>query len=205
MIIIVDYHAGNIGSIKNMLQKLGLPSIISSLPADIEKASHLILPGVGSFDYGMTKLRDLGIFDVLNYKVVQQRTPVLGICLGAQLMCASSEEGKMDGLNWVQGSVKKFPSQNGEKKFYVPLIGWDHINLQKRSKLFDGLAESRFYFVHSYYIRCDERQDVLTTSKHSVEFDSAFEKGNVLGVQFHPEKSHSFGKKLLKNFFEHYQ
>jgi glutamine amidotransferase len=205
MITIIDYHAGNIGSIKNMLQKLGLPSIISSFAADIEKASHIILPGVGSFDYGMTKLNELGILSVLNEKVLKERTPVLGICLGAQLMCSSSEEGKLSGLNWIDGSVRKFPSHKLEKKFYVPLIGWDYVSLQKQSRLFHGLPDSRFYFVHSYYIECVEKQDVLCTSTYSVEFDSAFEKGNILGVQFHPEKSHSFGKKLLKNFIEQYR
>jgi len=205
MITIVDYHAGNIGSIKNMLQKLGLPSIISNLVADIEKATHLILPGVGSFDYGMTKLNELGIVDALNKKVLKEGTPILGICLGAQLMCSNSEEGKLNGLNWIEGAVKKFPSHELGKKFYVPFIGWDHISVQKQSKLFEGLVDSRFYFVHSYYIQCVEKQTVLSTNKYSVEFDSAFEKGNILGVQFHPEKSHSFGKKLLKNFIERYQ
>lgn len=204
MITIIDYHAGNIGSIKNMLLRLGVSSLISNQVKDIEEASHLILPGVGSFDYGMRKLQDLGIIEVLNEKVLRGKTPILGICLGAQLMCNESEEGELKGLGWVRGSVKKFPSDHTAKKFPVPFIGWDQLSVRKESKLLDGLFDSRFYFVHSYYIDCQDKEDVISSNHYSKDFDSAFEKSNVLGVQFHPEKSHSFGKRLLKNFIEKY-
>ena len=204
MIIIVDYDAGNIGSIKNMLLRLGYNPIISNKTEDIEKASHLVLPGVGSFDYGMRKLNELGIIEILKEKVLKEKTPILGICLGAQLMCNKSEEGELKGLGWINGCVKKFPTYNYEKKFFVPFIGWDRPVIEKESKLLDNLLDNRFYFVHSYYMECFVETDILSSNQYSVKFHSSFEKTNILGVQFHPEKSHSFGKRLLKNFIENY-
>lgn len=204
MLVIIDYDAGNIGSLKNMLKKLGQDSHLTSDIEDINKATKLILPGVGSFDYGMHKLHELGIIETLDKKK-EEGTPILGICLGAQLMCNSSEEGEMEGLKWVNAKVIKFPNQVNNRKLLVPHMGWDKVKASKQSRLFDELApESRFYFVHSYYIKCATEEDILAQNKNGVIFDSAFERDNTIGVQFHPEKSHKFGKQLLKNFIEKY-
>jgi glutamine amidotransferase len=204
MIAIVDYQAGNIGSIRNMLKKIGHDSLITSSATEIQGASHIIVPGVGAFDYGMQKLSALGLIEVLNEKR-RSSTPILGICLGAQLMCKNSEEGKLPGLGWVPGRVKKFSASENGKKYTVPHMGWDVVEQTKESKLFEDVGKpARFYFVHSYYIHCEHNDAVLTQNRYSTTYHSAFELNNVLGVQFHPEKSHKFGKQLLKNFIEKY-
>lgn len=205
MTVIVDYHAGNIASIQNMLKKLGVHATITNDAEQVNKASRLILPGVGSFDYGMSKLKELGLLQILNENVVQKKVPCLGICLGAQLMCTKSEEGILNGLDWISGEVKKFPTQLNGTKYAVPHMGWDIVGALKPSKLLEGLDEDvRFYFVHSYFIKCNNPDDALLRNKYGVPFDSAFEHENIVGVQFHPEKSHKFGKTLLKNFIDHY-
>lgn len=202
MIAIVDYEAGNIGSIQNMLKKIGAESTITDDPEVIRKASKIILPGVGAFDYGITKLKNSGITEILHERK-QGGTPILGVCLGAQLMCRDSEEGKLPGLSWIDANVIRFPAMVADKKFQVPHIGWDHVTPSKKSILFEGLPEaSRFYFVHSYYIQCHRDIDRLARNEYSTVFDAAFEFGNIAGVQFHPEKSHKFGFSLLKNFVE---
>jgi glutamine amidotransferase len=202
MIAIVDYEAGNIGSIKNMLHNLGAASTITSDPEQIRQASKIILPGVGAFDYGMEKLQRSGIMEVLHEKK-KSNTPILGICLGAQLMCNKSEEGKLSGLSWINADVIRFSNQVGEKKFAVPHIGWDYVMPHKKSLLFENMPEpARFYFVHSYYISCHSDADSLARNHYGAIFDAAFESGNIAGVQFHPEKSHKFGHLLLKNFVE---
>jgi imidazole glycerol-phosphate synthase subunit HisH len=204
MIAIVDYQAGNIGSIRNMLKKIGYDSLITAAPEEIEKAEHIIVPGVGSFDYGMQKLADFGLVDILNSKK-QSGTPILGICLGAQLMCSKSEEGILPGLGWIAGEVKKFSTNEAGKKYTVPHMGWDVVQQTKTSDLFEGVEQpARFYFVHSYYIQCKQPEVVLTQNNYSTNYHSAFEQENVIGVQYHPEKSHKFGKQLLKNFIEKY-
>lgn len=204
MIAIIDYDAGNIGSLINMIKRLGHDSYLTSDPSTINEASKLILPGVGAFDYGMGKLQELGLLDVLNKKQ-KDRTPILGICLGAQLMCQSSEEGKMNGLSWIEAKVVKFPSQTADRKLPVPHIGWDRVNAYKQSPLFSELpSDARFYFVHSFHINCLHENEILAQNFYGVPYESAFEKDNIIGVQFHPEKSHKFGKQLLKNFIEKY-
>lgn len=204
MVTIIDYHCGNLGSIANMLKKLGYPSEIVTTPQKVMSAEKLILPGVGSFDYGMSKLKELGLLDALNQKVLFETTPVLGICLGAQLMCKSSEEGVLPGLGWVDAHVVKFPTELNGVRYTVPHMGWDHVKTEKPSKLFEGLENARFYFVHSYSISCEVQQDILCSNIYSKEYNSAFEKENIIGVQFHPEKSHKFGKQIFKNFLENY-
>lgn len=205
MIAIVDYEAGNIGSIQNMLQKLGSDSVITSDQDVISRADRIILPGVGAFDYGMQKLNELKLVDVLRRKSLEEKTPTLGICLGAQLMCKQSEEGVLPGLAWVNADVKKFPHDQNGQKFKVPHMGWEIIRRVKESQLLNALPDpARFYFVHAYYIHCNEQSDRLLENTYSVPFDSAFERDNIIGIQFHPEKSHKFGKQLLKNFIEKY-
>jgi glutamine amidotransferase len=201
MVAIIDYQAGNIGSIQNMLRKIGVDSAITADTGVIEGADHIILPGVGAFDYGMQKLSDLNLLEILKKKVLEEKTPILGICLGAQLMCNSSEEGKLPGLGWINAEVKKFPTQADGRFFRVPHMGWDIVKPAKNSSVLKGLPEpSRFYFVHSFYIACHKPEDKLLVNEYAVPYDSAFERENIVGVQFHPEKSHTFGKLFLTNF-----
>ena len=204
MIAIIDYHAGNIGSIENIIKKLGHDAVITSDPSTVHSADKIILPGVGAFDYGMQKLRNLNLLPVLEEKF-RADTPILGICLGAQLMCKSSEEGRENGLGWIDAHVVRFKNLVGTEKYLVPHMGWDSVTPLKESRLFrDMFSKPRFYFVHSYYIVCSDPADRLIQNSYGNAFDSAFEKRNILGVQFHPEKSHKFGKQLLRNFIELY-
>ena len=201
--IIIDYHMGNLGSILNMLKKIGVDAAFSSDPSEIRKADRLILPGVGAFDHGMANLERMGLIPVLNEKVLQGHTPVLGICLGMQLMTKSSEEGKKTaGLGWINAHTVRF-RHDAALNLKVPHMGWNVIIPKKESPLFaDMHAAPRFYFVHSYHVVCADPGDVLTATPYGYEFTSSFQHGNVIGVQFHPEKSHKFGMRLLKNFAE---
>lgn len=199
MITIIDYGAGNIGSIENMIKRVGGEAKISSLKEDILNAEKLILPGVGSFDYGMNKLNESGITDALQEKVINQKTPILGICLGMQLMTQKSEEGKLPGLGWFDAEVKKFIPT--EKKYKVPHMGWNLIDIKKQSPLFnEEEIERRFYFVHSYYVSSNKKEEVLTETNYINTFVSGLSKDNIFGLQFHPEKSHKFGMEIIKNF-----
>lgn len=201
MITIIDYSMGNLGSIANMIKKVGHKSIITSDLEEIKNATKLILPGVGSFDNGMRNLAELGMIEVLNQKVLVEKTPILGICLGMQLMTKSSEEGKLAGLRWVDAQTKRFVSDT----LKIPHMGWNIIKHQKESTLFDECeSEKRFYFVHSYCVSCNIQEDILANTNYTQDFVSLFEKENIIGVQFHPEKSHKFGMQLLKNFVERY-
>jgi len=202
MITIVDYGVGNLGSIQNMLKKIGAKSVITSEKNQIEDAQKLILPGVGSFDSGMSKLQELDFVTLLNKKVVEQKTPILGICLGMQLMTKSSEEGTKKGLGWFDAETIKFNFDSEKsKKFKVPNMGWNYVYQKKNSSLFiEMFQDPKFYFVHSYYIKCNNQTDVLATSNYDFEYVCAFEKENIFGVQFHPEKSHKYGMRLLTNF-----
>ncbi|MDO9419789.1 MAG: imidazole glycerol phosphate synthase subunit HisH [Herminiimonas sp.] len=202
MITIVDYGMGNLGSIKNMLKKVGFQCEITSSPDKIMSASKLILPGVGAFDAGMARLNDSGLIPALNEQVLLNKIPVLGICLGMQLMTHSSEEGHLPGLGWVDAKTIRFSfPENSHLK--VPHMGWNIVTFPKSSNLINAAEiEERFYFVHSYYVKCENNHDVLMRAKYGHEFDAGFEVGNVMGVQFHPEKSHKFGMRLLRNFAE---
>lgn len=203
MIVIIDYNMGNLGSIKNMIKKIGSNAIISSDPEDILKADKLILPGVGAFDNGMRNLECLGIIPAINYKVIKERTPILGICLGMQLFTERSEEGSLQGLGWISGYSKKFDFTGSNFNYKIPHMGWNDIKIQKESQLFDSLSEEpRFYFVHSYYVVCNNGSDILATTEYGYEFTSAVARDNIYGTQFHPEKSHRYGMKVLENFVE---
>jgi glutamine amidotransferase len=201
-IAIINYGVGNHNSIKNMLRKAGSDGIITSDPKEIEAAEKLIFPGVGSFDSGMTALENSGLLELLNYKALVEKAPILGICLGMQLMTSKSDEGGKKGLSWVNATTEKFSFSN--ESVNVPHMGWNTIIPQKPSSLLTGLINSRFYFIHSYYVKCLEKQDVMCLTHYEKPFTSAFEKDNLIGVQFHPEKSHVFGKAILKNFVENY-
>ena len=199
MITIVDYGMGNLGSVLNMFKKIGVASKITSNLEEIKSATKLLLPGVGSFDRAMHKINDSGIKKILDYKVLTEETPILGICLGMQLLTNSSEEGVEKGLGYINASAKRFHFK--DKKMKVPHMGWNLVNKSTNSKLTnDFIEESRFYFVHSYYVEVENQVNSILKTKYGLEFDSAIQNKNVYGAQFHPEKSHKFGMKLLDNF-----
>ena len=199
MITIVDYGMGNLGSVFNMFKKIGVASKITSNIEEIKSATKLLLPGVGSFDMAMQKINDSGIKEVLDQKVLIEETPILGICLGMQLLTKSSEEGKEKGLGYINASTKRFSFV--DKKMKVPHMGWNIITKSSDSKLTeDFIAESRFYFVHSYYVKVVNQENAILKTNYGLDFDSAIQNKNIYGSQFHPEKSHKFGMKLLKNF-----
>lgn len=205
MLTIIDYGIGNLSSIKNMLKKGGYRDVlISSKKKDIESATKLILPGVGHFDYGMNKLRNADFFQSLNHQVLEKKIPILGICLGAQLLTEGSEEGEQPGLGWIKGKTIRFQEEKMTTNLKIPHMGWSDITIEKESLLFENMYEEpRFYFVHSYHIEC-EKEDILTSSRYGYTFTGGVERDNILGVQFHPEKSHKFGMLLLQNFVKNY-
>jgi glutamine amidotransferase len=200
MIAIIDYSMGNVASIVRMLKKLGVNSKLTRDPDEISAAEKLILPGVGAFDTGMRSLADSRIKDVLKHIVIVERKPVLGICLGMQLLFNHSEEGVEPGLGWIDGDVKRFRF-SGEQKEKVPHMGWNVVMPSPGNPLFVDLTkDARFYFVHSYFTAPNDSSDIAATTEHGFRFCCAVSHGNIHGVQFHPEKSHKFGLQLLRNF-----
>ena len=191
---------GNIFSVQKRLEKLNHEFIVSADPAVIANANRLILPGVGHFAVAMDNLRTSGLIEVLNRAVLIDKVPILGICLGMQLMCAFSEEGDCEGLGWFDAKVVKFKFED-TLRFKVPHTGWNQIHISKKSQLMIDIPEgSYFYFVHSYFLKLNEETDQLNFTSHEYNFTSAIEKENIYGVQYHPEKSHDIGLQLLKNF-----
>lgn len=204
MIVIIDYKVGNLGSIQNMLKKIREPFVVTCDPNVIAQASKIIFPGVGSFDTGMHNLSDLELIEILTHKVIDEKIPILGICLGMQLFSHMSEEGEKKGLGWIDAEVIKF-SFDTEQKLKIPHMGWNYVELKKMSRLFEDMYEEpKFYFVHSYFLKVNDVHDILSTTSFGSDFVSAIECGNILGVQFHPEKSHKYGLKLLTNFAKNY-
>lgn len=201
MIAIVDSGVSNVRSVANMLRKGGVQAEVTTDPDRIAAAEKLILPGVGAFNAGMRALNERGLREILDRKVLQQRTPVLGICLGMQIMGRSSEEGGEPGLGWIDADVVKFRFPSGEPPLKVPHMGWNVVEPQQASALLDGLGtDARFYFVHSYHLRCRRPEDVLGTTTYGYPFAASVGRDNVFGVQFHPEKSHRYGMALLQRF-----
>jgi len=200
MITIIDYGMGNLGSILNMFKKIGYEAEITSDLEKIKNSEKIVLPGVGSFDNGMANLNKLNLINILNTLVLEKHIPILGICLGMQLITNSSEEGKLKGLGWVDANTLKFKFSKNNIK--IPHMGWNNINIKKINPLLKNLndSETRFYFVHSYYVKCNQKNDILTTTEYGFDFASSIQKDNIYGVQFHPEKSHKFGMKLFENF-----
>jgi len=199
-ISILDYGSGNIGSIPNMLKRCGVKSVIVSSADGLKKAKKIILPGVGSFGHAMHCLREGGYINILNQKVVDEKIPVLGICLGMQILGQSSEESpSTEGLCWIDGSLKKFIA--ADKTIKIPHMGWNHIeNKDSTHPLLKDLDKARFYHVHSYHYFDLPIRNILACSHHGYDFPSIIAQDNIMGVQFHPEKSHRYGLQLLKNF-----
>jgi glutamine amidotransferase len=198
MIIIIDYGMGNLGSIVNMFKKVGAKAEVSSDLDVIAKAHKLLLPGVGSFDKAMEKIDALGMRSVLDEQALVVKKPILGICLGMQLLTRGSEEGSLPGLGWISADTKKFPSMPGLR---IPHMGWNVVKPASRSHLTHNLPEeSRFYFVHSYYVQVDDQRNSILKCEYGISFDAAVQSDNIFGAQFHPEKSHKYGMQIFKNF-----
>jgi glutamine amidotransferase len=200
MISVVDYGVANLGSMLNMLRKVGAAAELVDTPEALARATKIVLPGVGAFDHGMAALAERGLVEVLRRKALDERAPLLGVCLGMQMLGLGSEEGAKEGLGLIRMRCRRFRLPEGSR-LKVPHMGWSTIAPRRASPLLEGLnGEARFYFVHSYHAVCERAEDVLATSLHGAEFVSVVESGNVRGVQFHPEKSHRYGMALLRNF-----
>lgn len=200
MIAVVSYGVCNVGSILNMLKRIGAQAAPVSTPDGLEAATRIILPGIGAFDNGVDALTSLGLFEPLKRRATEDRVPLLGICLGMQLLGRSSEEGRREGLALLDACSVRFRPA-GATPIRVPHMGWNHLAAAGDTPLLRNLdGNARFYFVHSYHLVCADRCDVLATARHGVDFTAMVHRGNVWGAQFHPEKSHRFGMTLLENF-----
>lgn len=202
MIAIVDYGLGNIKAFANVYKKLDVPHRIAKVPQDLEEATKIILPGVGAFDNGMTLLNNSGLRESLDVCVLQRKIPVVGICVGMQMLAHSSEEGVLPGLGWIDAAVKKLQpgsSANG-RQLPLPHMGWNRVVPRREHPLLAGLSEPMFYFLHSYFVSCHCDEDILAEVDYGGRFACVVGSGNVLGVQCHPEKSHHWGVQLLANF-----
>jgi imidazole glycerol-phosphate synthase subunit HisH len=198
MITIVDYGIGNLGSVKNMYKRIGVRTVIESSLGNISKASKIILPGVGDFDNAMQRINNSGLREILDRKALQEQIPVLGICLGMQLLTRSSEEGSLPGLGWIKATTSRFPKF---PKLKIPHMGWNIVSSVRESPISKNLPEeTRFYFVHSYCVRVENEEDSILKTNYGINFDAAIQHKNIYGAQFHPEKSHKFGMQFLTNF-----
>lgn len=205
MIRVLNYGIGNSAAVVNMLRKAGGDAEVCSDPSSLDGSSGIVLPGVGSFDNGMYKLKESGFIDILQKKVLVDRVPFLAICLGMQLLFNKSEEGTAEGLGWLEGDVTRFcfNRDNKDLQLKVPHMGWNLVDTVSDASLFDGVTDAaRFYFTHSFHVNCLNANDVLATSTYGYEFTAAVRRQNIVGVQFHPEKSHRFGLKFFQNFLK---
>jgi glutamine amidotransferase len=201
VIAIVNYGVGNVRAIANIYSRLGIEAAIVSTPGDLAGASHVILPGVGAFDWTMAHLNRSGLRDALTEKVMGQRAPVLGICVGMQMLARRSEEGTLDGLGWIDADVRRFDLSNFAQRTHLPHMGWNDVRPASPEGLFRGLeTDARFYFLHSYYFAPANASEIAAVTDYNGPFASAVRSGQVYGVQFHPEKSHRWGIQLLQNF-----
>ena len=201
MIVVVDFKMGNIRSITKVFKKLKAKVKTTSNVEEVESADKLIIPGVGHFGKGMENLQKLNLISCLNMKVQQQKTPVLGICLGMQLFSEYGEEGNVRGLGWISGKVQRFVFPVSKDNLKVPHMGWNSVKILKDSLILNKIhSGDSFYFAHSYYVLCNSSTDVLCRTKYGIEFDAAIQMDNIYGLQFHPEKSHAQGLKIIDNF-----
>jgi glutamine amidotransferase len=203
IISVIDYGAGNIASVINMIKHVGGEAEIISEPSALPHAEKLLLPGVGAFDHGMQCLKNGGWLDQLNKAVFERAVPILGICLGMQLMCRSSQEGQEPGLGWIEAKVLRFNLEGEIAALKVPHMGWNVVTLwHKNALISDEQNEQRFYFVHSFYVQCERERDIFLKCNYGNEFVAGFHHENIWGVQFHPEKSHKFGMEMFSRFLE---
>lgn len=201
MITIIDYGMGNLRSVQKAFERVGIDAKITRNSDEILNAEKLVLPGVGNFEKGMNNIRENGLINILNETVISRKTPILGICLGMQLMTNFSEEGSCEGFGWVKSNTKKFSFKDNTLK--IPHMGWNNLVMKNFDIIFKDVSnENYFYFVHSYYVSCDEDSEILAETTYGNKFISSFKKDNIYGCQFHPEKSHEAGLKILKNFAE---
>lgn len=202
-IAIIDYGMGNLRSVEKIFKAQNCEVKITSNPNEISEADKLVLPGVGHFSNGMKNLRERGLIDVLNKKVIEEKAPILGICLGMQLFTNFSEEGDIEGLGWIDAKTKKFEFDFRESFLKTPHVGWNSLRVKKEHDLVDNIwDDDQFYFVHSYFVECANEEDILTQTQYGQVFSSAIQKDNIIGVQFHPEKSHDCGATMIGNFVE---
>ncbi len=201
MITVIDYGLGNILAFSNVYKRLDIPVSVAKSASDLQGATKLILPGVGSFDHAMQLLQQSGMREALDELVLSQAVPVLGVCVGMQILASTSEEGQLQGLGWIEGDVRKFNTAGFQQRIFLPHMGWNHVKPVVPSPLFDGIeSDAYFYFLHSYYFHCAHSENVLAQAEYGATFSCAVQSRNIFGVQFHPEKSHHFGTQLLKNF-----
>lgn len=201
MIAVIDYGVGNIGSIMNMFKRAGATDVVfTNEKSVIEKASHILLPGVGHFDHGMKLLRNSPCFPALEEQVLHKETPTLGICLGAQMLTRGSQEGSEAGLGWIPAETLKFQPEEFDTPLPVPHMGWSTVKYAEHPLFANMQGDPRFYFVHSFYMRSDQPEYALCSAYYGKTFEAGIQKGNIMGVQFHPEKSHRYGMQLLRNF-----
>jgi glutamine amidotransferase len=198
MIAVVDYGMGNLGAIQNMLRRIGIAAEVTGDAATLARAAKILLPGVGAFDTAMERINASGLRAVLDRKALEERVPIMGICLGMQLLTRGSEEGRLPGLCWIPGATRRFPHSPDIK---VPHMGWNAVTAVRDSPLTVGVEpETRYYFVHSYFVQVDDPRDTILQAHYGVTFDAVIGRGNLYGAQFHPEKSHRYGMALLGNF-----
>lgn len=200
MITIINYGLGNIKAFVNLFERMNVQVNIASNSEDIKKAVKLILPGVGAFDQAMTLLNNSGMRDELDKQVLIKKVPILGVCVGMQILAKNSEEGKMSGLGWIEGNVKRFDERYITGKTHLPHMGWNDVEPTNNNNLFKGIINPKYYFLHSYYIIPEKKENILSVTNYNINFASSVQSGNVFGTQFHPEKSHTWGVKLLYNF-----
>ena len=201
MITLIDYGVGNIFAFQNVYKRLDIPTKIAKSSQDLIDAQKLILPGVGSFDYAMNRLNDSGMREKLDELVLQKKIPVIGICVGMQMMGNRSDEGTEEGLKWIDGDILKFDEKLIQHRTKLPHMGWNDVVPVNNHSLFNGLErDAIFYFLHSFYFKCKNPSDTIATSEYGIPFSSAVNRGHIFGIQFHPEKSHHYGERLLHNF-----
>lgn len=201
MIALIDYGVGNIRAFLNIYRKLDIPVKIAKHVDDLDEVTKLILPGVGAFDHAIQQLEQSGMRPKLDELVLEQKVPVVGICVGMQMLAKSSDEGRLSGLGWIDAAVRKFDESKISYTTHLPHMGWNDIEPVKENPILKGLeTAAKFYFLHSYYFDCEDEQDVIARTEYGIEFSCAINRENIYGVQFHPEKSHQYGIQLLNNF-----